>query len=77
MLFSIVFRCFQMISIDSVTEIDVWRIDVLFESQVRIFRTVATAFMAHHGATIAEHGLEKLGLGACGKVNRMFYFGIF
>eukprot|EP00434_Breviolum_minutum_P042229 symbB.v1.2.037576.t1/scaffold5589.1/size25556/2 len=38
------------------------------KAQVRIFRTVATAFMAHHGATIAEHGLEKLGLGACGKV---------
>jgi len=36
--------------------------------QVKMLRTVFTAFMAHHGATIAERGLDQLGVGSCGKV---------
>eukprot|EP00435_Cladocopium_sp_Y103_P059943 s618_g21.t1 len=38
------------------------------KGQVKLLRAMATAFMAHHGATIAEHGLDQLGVGSCGKV---------
>jgi hypothetical protein len=35
--------------------------------EVKMLRAVFTAFMAHHGATIAERGLDQLGVGSCGK----------
>eukprot|EP00438_Fugacium_kawagutii_P026752 Skav216442 [mRNA] locus=scaffold50:102782:105398:+ [translate_table: standard] len=35
--------------------------------QVKILRQAMTAFMWAHGATIAQHGLDELGIGSCGK----------